>query len=343
MTIAVVCGGISPERNISLKSGKSVYNALSHSINKIIAIDPALGENCLIDFNNLNIENIALSKEKVLEYDKVNLINCVNSSVFNDVDIVFSLLHGLNGEDGLFQSLLELRNIPYVGSGVKSSAITMDKISTKMLLTYAGIPTPPWEIIESGDEQDLDFIEEIRKNLGQKLVVKPPNQGSAVGINIILNGNLDDIQTAINNAGKFSNQILIESYIPGREITVGILDNEAMPIVEIKPKEGYYDFENKYIVGKTEYICPAEIDDELSFYIKNLAVNAAQVCSISDYGRIDFRVTEDNEVFCLEVNTIPGFTDTSLFPMAAKNHGFEFNELCLKLVELGLESSKKGK
>lgn len=343
MNIAVLTGGISPERNISLFGGKAIYNALVRKGHNVIAVDPAFGKNGIIDINNLEISNLPVSHEEMIKYDKRELINCINSDIFNNIDCVFLLLHGENGEDGLVQALLELRGIPYTGSGVKSSSISMDKMTSKMLFAQAGVPTPPWSVIDRDSIEDLELIETIRKELGRAIVVKPNNQGSAVGVSIVQEGNLDDLNEALKIAAEFSNEIILETYIPGKEITVSILDNEPLPVIEIKPDEGYYDFVHKYTKGKTEYICPAELDDHVFAFAQSLSLDAAVACGTSDFCRVDLRITNDGQIFCLEVNTIPGFTELSLFPMAAKTNGIEFDELCDKLINLGIESFKIGK
>lgn len=343
MNVAVLAGGISPERNISLFGGRAVYNALKINGHNVVTLDPALGSDCNFDINEIEIPTKPFSEEELLQYPKRNIINCINSNELDGIDIVFILLHGENGEDGLVQSLLHLRGIPYTGSGVKASSIAMDKITSKILFQAYGIPTPLWTNVKADEIHDFELLKSIREEIGKDIVIKPSNQGSAVGINIVHGGNLDEISIALKKAADFSDDILIEEYIEGREITVGILDGEPLPIVEIKPKEGYYDFENKYNKGKTEYICPAEIDENLTGFIQGIAQSAAGVTGLSDFSRIDFRLNNEGQPYCLEVNTIPGFTELSLFPMAAKEQGISFAELCDKLIELGLKSSKEGK
>lgn len=343
MNIAVVMGGVSPERNISLFGGKAIYNALIRKGHNVVAVDPAKGVNGIIDINSIEISNTSINKVDLDKFDRREIINCFNSSIFDGIECVFLLLHGENGEDGLVQSLLELRGIPYTGSGVKSSSLSMDKMTSKMLFAQAGVPTPPWSIIDKESIGDLDLLESIRRELGRAIVVKPVNQGSAVGVSIIKEGNLDDLSEAIKLASEFSNEILLETFIPGREITVSVLDNEALPVIEIKPDEGYYDFIHKYTKGKTEYICPAELEDHVFAFAQSISLDASAACGTCDYSRVDLRITPEGQIFCLEVNTIPGFTELSLFPMAAKNNGIEFDDLCEKIIHLGIESFKLGK
>lgn len=336
-------GGVSPERNISLFGGKAIYNALSEKGHNVIAVDPALGSDGMININEKEISNSPITKDELKSFNKRAILDCINSEIFDDIDCVFTILHGENGEDGLVQSLFELRGIPYTGSGVKSSSLSMDKITSKMLFNSSGVPTPPWSVVDSNTADDYDSLESIRNEIGRNIVVKPNNQGSAVGINIIEGGNLDDLSSAIKSASKYSQDVLLEAYIPGSEITVGILDNEPLPAIEIVTDEGYYDFEHKYTKGKTKYICPAELEEHVSAFAQSISLDASMICGTSDYSRVDLRITKEGQIFCLEVNTTPGFTETSLFPMAAKASGIEFGDLCEKLVNLGIESFKRGK
>lgn len=337
MRIAVLAGGISPERNVSLTSGKSVYYAIKELGHDVVAIDPALGNNCIIDYQNIIIPEGFPDSEELSMFSTRNIIECVNSDVFDNIDIAFIVLHGKNGEDGKIQSLLELRGIPYTGSGVKASSLAIDKLSSKMLFMAAGLPTPPWSVIRKEDFDDYDNIEDIRNELGKNIIIKPNDQGSTIGITRISDGNLDDIHQAILEAGKYSDIVLAESFIEGLELTVGIVGDEALPVIEIIPESGFFDYEHKYKKGKTVYECPADIYEEVSEFLKYTAITAFRALGCKGFGRADFRMDDDGRAFCLEVNTIPGFTSTSLVPMAAKESGIEFNELCQKIIDLGLE------
>jgi D-alanine-D-alanine ligase len=233
-----------------------------------------------------------------------------------------------------------LRGIPYTGSGIKASAVSIDKITSKMMFTASGIITPPWVVVKKRDYENFDFYKEVRAELGSKLVVKPNDQGSTIGISVVTGGNLDDIKDAVFEASKYSNQVLIEKFIDGREITVGIVGDDVLPTIEIKPEGGYYDYEHKYTKGKTEYICPAEISEDIEEFTQDMAYLAFQVLGCEGFARADFRLDEDGQPFILEMNTIPGFTETSLVPKAAKAIGLEFPELCQKIIDITLESHK---
>ena len=339
MKIAVLCGGISPERNVSIAGGLAVAKALKEKGHEISLIDPAFGADGLINPEEIvSIESFP-SEDELSKYKSRNFIDCINSSLFDDIEIAFNLLHGSWGEDGRIQALLELRGIPYTGSGVKASSMAMDKTSSKMLFIAAGIPTPAWAVVKPENFDNYEFYESLRTELGRNLVVKPNNQGSAIGINIIHGGNLDDIRNAAISAGKYSKLVLIEQYIEGRELTVGIIGDETLPVIEISPKEGFYDYTNKYTSGNTEYFCPAEVSEDISEFAQNITQSAFNLLGCSGFGRADFRLDEDNALWLLEMNTVPGFTSTSLLPKAALSVGIEFPDLCNHIIDLALEEN----
>ncbi len=332
--VIVLAGGCSPERNVSLASGKAVYLALKSLGHEVVAVDPSLGEGGVIDIGNMEIENRYPSEEELASLDSGKIIDCINSDAFDDVDLVFNVLHGKWGEDGHVGSLLQMRGIAQTGSGARASSVAMDKIMTKYLLSSGGVNTPEWANAGKEQFEDLDFIKDIRSDLGNKLVIKPYDQGSALGMTIIEGSNLDDISSALKIAGKYTDIVLIEKYIEGRELTVAVIGGESYPIVEIIPHQGFYDYTNKYTKGMTEYICPADIDEHLGGFIKDQALTAHHLLGCEGFSRADFRLDEDNAVYCLEVNTIPGFTEFSLLPMSAKAGGLEFDGLCQKIIEL---------
>lgn len=339
MNIAVLMGGISPERNVSFNGGLSVAKALREKGHNVISIDPALGKNCIIAESDLINMSVFPDVDELKQFDTKSYIECINSELFDDIGLAFLVLHGINGEDGKIQALLELRGIPYTGSGVKASSVAIDKLSSKMLFIAAGIPTPPWSVIRKKDYDNYELFDEIRSELGNKLVIKPNNQGSTVGITIVKDGNLDDIHNGIITASKYSEIILIEQFIDGREITVGVLNGEALPVIEIIPEEGFYDYSHKYSKGKTQYICPAELSEDIEEFTQSLAVSAYNVIDCKGVARADFRLSEEGQPFLLEINTIPGFTETSLVPMAAKEADLDFSDLCEELVNLALNNN----
>lgn len=336
MNIAVLFGGISPERNVSIVGGKAVVDALRSKGHNVIPIDPALGKDYQKAEDEIAEMVVMPSDAELQRFHARNYIDTVSLPIFDSIDIAFIVLHGKYGEDGLIQSLLELRGVPYTGSKVKASALSMDKATSKNLFSAAGILTPPWLGLRESDDEDAEIFNEIRKELGNEVVFKPNDQGSSVGITIVTSGNLDEMEQAYKNARHYSDAVIVEKYIPGREITVGLLGGEALPVIEIVPEEKFYDYEHKYTKGRTEYICPAELSDDITEFVQSIAVVANNIIGASCFARADFRLSPENEPYLLELNTIPGFTSKSLVPMAAQEIGIEFPDLCENIINLAL-------
>jgi len=347
MNIAVIFGGISTERNVSIVGGKAVVEALRSKGHNVIPIDPAFGADkerkseAIIKDETVQqkITNF-VTVEELTQFSPKNYIECVNSELFDNVDCAFIVLHGKFGEDGVIQNLLELRGIPYIGSGARASAVAMDKLTSKILFSANGILTPAWEMVHPSDAEDEEFITHLRKVLGKKIVIKPADQGSTIGLTIINDGYTDEIETAIKYAAKYSPNIMAEKYIKGKEIAVSILDQEALPLIEIVTEDGFYDYEHKYTKGKTNYICPAELSEDIVGFTQNMALSAYNVIGCKGFARVDFIIDEEGQPYCLEVNTIPGFASTSLVPMSAKAVGIDFAELCEKLVEIAIGENR---
>lgn len=292
--IAVLMGGLSGEREVSMRTGAAVLKALQQQGFECCAIDAD--------------RNLARQ-----------LVEC-------GAEVAFIALHGRFGEDGTVQGLLEIMGIPYTGSGVLASSLAMDKIATKKMLIYHDLPTPGFEVFCKGD--DMDAVVERCRHF--PLVVKPSREGSTLGVTIAQNP--ADMRRGIEEALRHDDRLLIEEYIPGRELTVGVLDGEALPIIQIEPQGGFYDFGAKYTSGSTQYLLPAPLDAVLYERLQQVAVAAYQVLGCSGAARIDFRAKE-REFFCLEVNTIPGMTETSLLPKAAQQAGIDFAELVVRILE----------
>jgi len=335
MKIAVLLGGISTERNISLLSGRAAVLALRELGHDVVAIDPMRGAGEPLTDQELHEASAREVTMKELDaFGTGKLLECVTSTHLDGIDVAFNRLHGRYGEDGYMQSLLDLRGIPYTGSTMLASATAMDKGLSKLLFQSAGIPTAPWLSVTHEQFDDDGLFESLMREIPGPLVIKPNDQGSTVGMTILHEPDLDTLEAAIRLAGAFTSSVMIEAYVPGRELTVAVLGSEALPVIEIIPKDGYYDFENKYVKGKTEYHCPADISDVVDEHVRNLAVAAHSILGCRAYSRVDFRLTPEGMPFCLEVNTIPGFTATSLVPMAARAAGMEFPELCMEIVRL---------
>lgn len=328
MKIALLLGGSSPEREVSKSSSQSIYKALITLGHQVILIDPSYGKN-----QPRNPDDF-FSKEDFAPVSNRNYIDAVNSGLPEDVDLAFIGLHGKWGEDGIIQSLLELRGIKYTGSGVLSSAAAMDKIMSKLLFEKFDVATPRWVPVNNSNYDHEKILLSVKQNFGFPCVVKPNDQGSTVGLTICKSEK--ELAPALELALRFSSKALIEEYIAGRELTVAVLENKALPVLEIKPKGGHYDYERKYTPGMSEYEVPAKIPAEIFSFIQEQAVTAFNSLNCSVYGRVDFRMNNDLKTFCLEVNTLPGMTSTSLVPKMAKAVGISFEELIDKIIRLSL-------
>ncbi len=310
LTLALLSGGISSEREVSLNSGKQVLEALDKEKYDIIQYDP-----------------------------KTDLPQLVEDAA--KIDVALVILHGPYGEDGTVQGLLDLLGIPYQGAGVLGSAVAMNKLVSKQLYHQAGLPVPPYVVLKRGDAVGA---EDLAGRLGLPLVVKPVEGGSSVGMSIVrAAGELD---AAVEKALEFDRSVLVEAFIEGTEVTGGVLGNdqpEALPLIEIIPGDGYefFDYEAKYKPGATKEICPARIDESLAEKARSFAVAAHQALICRGYSRTDM-IIKDGEIYVLETNTIPGRTATSLFPQAADAAGLPFGPLLDRLIELSLESHGRG-
>lgn len=326
--IALFLGGVSPERAVSKHSAASILPVLKKLGYEVTLIDPAYGtEQPISEEDFFKNEDFAVCSER-------NYLNAINSSLLDNIDLAFLGLHGKFGEDGAIQTILELRGIKYTGSNVLSSCIAMDKIMSKILFEHNGIPTPKWFAV-SKDSFDIIEAETLINDIVKyPCVIKPADQGSTVGLSVCKDRS--EIKTAFTKAFVFANKILVEEFIDGYEMTVAIIDDILTPVLEIKPKHDLYDYECKYTSGMSSYIVPAEISEETSEILKSLALLAFKSLNCSGYGRVDFRVTRDYKPYCLEVNTLPGMTSTSLVPKMAKACGISFEELIERIIRLSI-------
>src|SRR5437870_5723866 len=246
----------------------------------------------------------------------------------NDIDLAFNTIHGTFGEDGQLQKILERRGIAYTGDGVSASEIAFDKIRTKQKFQEHGVTTPPWEVIRPGQ----------RPTIALPIVVKASRQGSTVGVVIV--NNESEIDSAISEVAKYGRELLIEKFVSGRELTIGILGDQALPILEIIPKGGFYDFNTKYPFlnpqagASAQHVCPAKIDNALTKKIQELALRAFRALGLEVYARVDVLLSDKGEPFVLEANTIPGMTEASLLPEAAAAAGISYPDLCLRIIAL---------
>jgi D-alanine-D-alanine ligase len=327
-TIALLVGGTSPERAVSKMSGKGILQALKNLQYPTIVIDPAYG------LNQPKEEEQFFLEKDYAEISNRNCIDAINSSLLNDVDVVFSAMHGKWAEDGTIQSLLELRGMKYTGSKVLASALAMDKEMSKVIFRQAGVQTADWFTISERRFEPVLIADEINQRFGFPCIIKANDQGSTVGLKIVQDES--EVEEGIVIAQQYSSKALIEKYIPGRELTVAILLNEALPVLEIVPKDGFYDYKHKYTSGMSEYIVPAKIPDEVAKKAQQQALTAFHSLGCEGYARVDFRMTDQNELYCLEVNTLPGMTPTSLVPKAAKAVGISFEELIKRIIQQAL-------
>ncbi len=297
--LGVLMGGCSSERDISLKSGKAVLAALESAGCDAVAID----------LNTVNESEILLQLSQ------------------SKIDIAFLVLHGKFGEDGGIQSLLEKAGISYTGSGPEASRLAMDKIATQKFLKNHGLSVPDFFVLE---KKDQGHAEQLFENFGGcPVVVKPSAEGSSMGVTIVLEAK--DFLPAVQAAFEFGPQILVERYIAGKELTSGVLGGRALSLVEIRPKSKFFDFTAKYQKGMSDYIVPAEISPEQTRCIQDMSQRIFTLLGCRDMARSDFILDDQGHVYFLEVNTIPGFTATSLLPMAAQDKGLSFADLCLTI------------
>ena len=306
--IGVLMGGPSSEREISLKSGKAVYDALSSLGQDVVAIDIKTDDPG---------ENVRLLSSK-------------------GIDCAFLALHGRFGEDGTIQVILENMKIPYTGSGVLASKLAMDKVSSREIFKKGNLLVPASEIINKASYQSAAGL---KLDLGDHLVVKPATQGSSIGLSII--DKRQGLNAALDLVFKFDDRAIVEEYIKGREMTVGILNDSALPVIEIIPKHAFFDFEAKYKAGLTEYVVPAKIDKKIAKKIQASALSAHKLLGCFGCSRVDLILDGKGLVFVLEVNTIPGMTSTSLLPKAAGKINIKFEDLCMKLIKLAYEKAEK--
>lgn len=345
MNIVLITGGPSAERDVSIASSKSIVKALRDLGHLVKVIDPINGT-YIAEEEQIFKSGVKKESPSIEELSEINrlsnkkILDCINSDIFDDVDLAFLGVHGKFGEDGKIQTLLELRGINYTGSDVFSSALAMDKDISKVILKSAGIKTPEWIVVNKetfdGDHEKLNS--QISETVSYPCVVKPNDEGSTVGLSIV-QPDLEDIQlgSSMELAFSYSNKVLIEQYIKGRELTVPVIGNEAFPVIEIRPKDGFYDYEHKYTKGMTEYFCPAEIPPDIEKKAKENALKAHRILGCSVYSRIDYILDSNNELYCLEVNTLPGMTETSLVPKSAAANDMTFNQLIESIINLSLQ------
>jgi len=341
MNIVVLCGGLSAERDVSITGGTLIAGALRERGHKVVLIDSFFGYAEPYD----DPAEIFTREQKVLpasvgetepdleaikasrNQDDDSVLGSNVIEICRAADITFFALHGEEGENGKLQAAFDVMGIKYTGSGYLGSALAMNKTVAKELFLRAGIPTPEGITLHRGPGP--------HENVGFPCVVKPCSGGSSVGISIV--NDPEGYEAALGLAFKYEESVLVEKYIKGRELTVGVIDGRAMPVIEIIPKTGFYDYKNKYQAGMTEEICPAPINPELTEKIQRLSERVGEVLMIDAYYRVDFLMDDKGEMYCLEANTLPGMTPLSLVPLMAKTEGMEYGELCEKLINVSMK------
>lgn len=302
--VAVMFGGNSAEREVSLASGKAVLEALQAVGVDAHAFDP--------------------------KYDDLDDL------VLEDFERVFIVLHGRGGEDGTLQGALSLMDIPFTGSGPQGSAFAMDKVRSKYLFKGAELPTAPFAIARKG--QNLDLAKTLSE-LNNRVMVKPANEGSSIGMSQARTA--DELEKALEIAFQHDSEALIEQWVTGKEVTVSILNGVAMPLIEMRTPNEFYDFEAKYLSAKTEYLCPAPLSAELTESIQAIAVRAFELVGASGWGRVDFLIDENDQPYLLEINTVPGMTQSSLVPKSAAQAGLSFQQLVMTILAGSLDSDER--
>ena len=348
MKIVVLAGGLSDERNVSLSSGCKVCAALRERGHQAALIDMYLGTDQPPEalFSAPIPEELTKIGRQAPDLAAVRAArtdggeNRFGPGVLEAcrlADVVFLGLHGTCGEDGRVQAALDLLGIPYTGSGYLGSAIAMDKDLTKRLAAPLGVATPKWELVRYTAEE----IPALTARLEVPCVVKPVASGSSIGVSVV--HDRDALSAALTQCLDYGRVCVVEQYIAGREIQVGILEDRALPSIEIVPKEGFYDYENKYQPGAAEEFCPAPIPEEWEVRLGKAALTVFHALGLSVYSRADFIVTEDGTPWFLEINTLPGMTPTSLVPQEAAAAGIGYGELCERIINASLEARRAGK
>lgn len=342
MNIVVLMGGLSPERDVSLTSGSLIANALIRRGHRVCLLDVYLGmhlgekglDECFMTesypVHSVSEQVPDLEALKAASGNGEAKIGANVIPLCKYADVVFMALHGDMGENGQLQATLDSFGIRYTGSGYVGSLLAMDKDLAKKMLVGAGVPTPAWELADLAHGVPT----EVPALIGYPCVVKPCSGGSSVGVSMV--DNAEQFADAMRAAAKYERYVLVEKRITGRELTVGMLDGEVLPAIEIIPREGFYDYANKYQGGKTEEICPAPINEQTRLAVSELTCRAFEALRLGGYARFDWMLDADGGLWCLEANTLPGMTPTSLLPQMAAQNGMDYDLLCERIVQLAL-------
>lgn len=335
MKIAVLFGGTSAERDVSVASGAQVVKVLQDAGHDVLAVDTSRGVLSSGEQERLLATGVAPEppRQEYLAVIRSDVAAFTRSTALKDVDVVFLALHGGTGEDGTIQAFLDLAGIPYTGSGHLGSANAMDKDIAKRLFRDANIPTPDWLMAPVDPD-------EVELRLGYPVVVKPNKQGSTIGLTVV--GNPAELDAAIDLAYRYDDEVMVEQYIAGREFTVGILQDRPLAVGEIISNNAdIFDYESKYQAGGAQEIFPADLTPDETVAVQQLALHAHRALKLRDYSRVDFRRDAHGNFWCLEVNTLPGMTATSLLPQSAKAEGIGFPELCDRICRIAIARQQR--
>ena len=354
MNIIVLAGGLSPERNVSLSSGSLISAALRRKGHKTLMLDvyegicdESIPENPLELFTTENSTSLAVGNTAPTpeELENIKARNGYRTELIGPnvlrlcklADVAFLALHGDMGENGQLQATLDVFDVAYTGSGYIGSLLAMNKDIAKKLMRECEILTPDWVNFDQFGNEEM--INSAAEKIGFPCIVKPCSCGSSVGVSIV--NNKSELNDALDFASRYEGSVLIEKHISGRELTQAMLDGEALPPVEIIPKCGFYDYANKYVANATEEICPAPISNELRERVDNVSKRCFSALCLLDYARIDYIIDENEKIWCLEANTLPGMTPTSLMPQEANAVGIDYDSLCEKIATMALAKKAK--
>ena len=343
MNIVVLAGGLSYEREVSLSSGGQIASALEERGHRALLLDVCQGNNQRTFESAYSMQQQEVHPfEYYIDEKEPDMPRFIEKNrtqnkligenvllLCQEADFCFIALHGGIGENGKLQALFDIYGIRYSGSGYKGSLLAMDKDISKQLMKMNGIPTPKWQILKEG--QAVDYAGHC--------VVKPIDNGSSIGVELV--ESKEQFSNALKKVKQYNSKVMIEEKIAGREFSVGILGDKVLPVIEIIPKKGFYNYENKYQKGATEERTPADIPDDLAQRLSELTMLVNQTLGLSIYARMDYLVTKEGEIYCIEANSLPGMTPTSLLPQEAAAVGISFAELVERIVELSLQSKDK--
>lgn len=326
MKIAVLMGGVSGERAVSLASGAQVSRALEEAGHTVVPVDTSRGVLEAGQVEALLAAGVqppgATPGDLLATGDLATLLRL---PALDGIDLVLPVLHGGAGEDGTVQALLDLIGLPYAGSGRLGCTLSMDKEVSKRLFRDAGIATPDWVMLE-GPDPGAKAMEVALERLGLPLIVKPPSGGSTLGLSLVRDA--DQLAPAIRQSAALERRVLLEAFVKGRELTVGVLDGQVLPVGEIIPRHEIFDYTCKYEPGMAQEVFPADLEDDVARRVRAAALDVFHALFMQDFGRVDFILDEAGGIWCLEANALPGMTATSLLPQAARAAGLEFPELC---------------